>query len=296
MNTAKKLLIIIPLAIATVYVLGLSFRVFAIASDRSHLRQVNINSTNDYVINTGDTSDNTTAANDTPGNSSSTNSKRTAATTKQTTKTAESTSTVYSGSNPDWTNVRYDWTSSKGTHNLYISLNLDRNAYNYYCSYKNRPSTPSQLSVCVQEAYNKQLVEELVKCFRQIQSDCGYSDGELAYEVIYFVQNCITYQKDIDGTGEREHYKFPIETIFSKRGDCEDVSILMSALLSELGYGNVFLTYTDHVMVGIKGSSLSGTYYNYNGTKYYTLECTSVCQVGFAGDYANKSAKIYYPY
>ncbi|MDA0524261.1 hypothetical protein [Methanococcoides alaskense] len=75
-------------------------------------------------------------------------------------------------------------------------------------------------------------------------------------------------------------------------GDCEDSSILLASLLYDMGYG---VALPRHMAVGVKGDDdLSGSYYNYDGTKYFYLEPTnSGWDVGAIPDeYKNESVII----
>ena len=91
--------------------------------------------------------------------------------------------------------------------------------------------------------------------------------------VIAFVQG-LPYFKDDVSTKYDEYPRYPIETLVDNGGDCEDTAILTAAFLREMGYGVVLVNPTGHMAVGVKCSSCTGTYYTYNGDKYYYLETT----------------------
>ena len=103
-----------------------------------------------------------------------------------------------------------------------------------------------------------------------------YSKGSscLHCAAIDFVESMI-YQYDIDYNKNQEYPKYPIETIVDKRGDCEDTSFLMAAVLKALNVDSVLLIYSDHVVVGVACDNCTGTYYNFRGKKFYFLESTS---------------------
>ena len=93
-----------------------------------------------------------------------------------------------------------------------------------------------------------------------------------------FVQN-FKYEEDTDG----EYPNYPVETLFDKKGDCEDTAILTAALLQSMGYDTVlirFLSATEgeagHMAVGVAVAGVSGGYsYPYDGKNYYYLETTA---------------------
>ena len=105
------------------------------------------------------------------------------------------------------------------------------------------------------------------------------------------------YAEDIVTTGYDEYARYPLETLVDYGGDCEDTSILMAALLKAMGYDAVLLYFSGdpgHVAVGVAGQ-FSGSYFDYQGAKYYYLETTgSGWEIGdIPPEYEHKSANIY---
>ena len=99
-----------------------------------------------------------------------------------------------------------------------------------------------------------------------------YSKGSscLYCSAIDFVESMI-YQKDIEFNSNPEYPKYAIETIVDQRGDCEDTSFLMAAVLKALNIDAVVLIYSDHAAVGVACDDCTGTYYNHRGKKFYFL-------------------------
>ena len=104
--------------------------------------------------------------------------------------------------------------------------------------------------------------------------------------VLKLVQS-IDYQYDIDGMGVSEWYKYPAETLWDMKGDCEDHAILFAAIAQAMGYDviihrvqcvNVLTGETDgyHIAPAVAVSGASGSYYTLNGVKYYYCEATSI--------------------
>ena len=111
----------------------------------------------------------------------------------------------------------------------------------------------------------------------------GMSDERRANYVLSFVQQCITYQLDSDYCGKTEYWKYPYETLYDGRGDCEDTTILYCALMKSMGYGSAMLLYVGEEYVG-KGHAAAGvaldyvsggTYYDKGGKHYYYCETTA---------------------
>ena len=77
-------------------------------------------------------------------------------------------------------------------------------------------------------------------------------------------------------------------------GDCEDTAILLASILKEMGYGVVLIEFDDHMAVGLLGDdSLSGTYFQYNNSKYFYIETTAVMDIGeMPSVYNNQTSTI----
>ena len=75
----------------------------------------------------------------------------------------------------------------------------------------------------------------------------GLTNMQKAWVVMCFVQDAITYQTDSGQYGVSEYWAYPIETLYSGKGDCEDTAILFCALGSKLGLdtGLVSFSYND---------------------------------------------------
>ena len=106
-------------------------------------------------------------------------------------------------------------------------------------------------------------------------TDNARSQGEscLYCAAIDFVESMV-YQYDIDYNGIDDYPKYAIETIVDQRGDCEDTSYLMGAILRALNIDTVLLLYSDHMAVGIACDGCTGTYYNHRGKRFFFLETT----------------------
>ena len=75
--------------------------------------------------------------------------------------------------------------------------------------------------------YMDGLVSKLIELYKMSYSEVD-EYGYLDY-ILRFTQE-IEYQADEEYTGYIEYWKFPLETLFDKGGDCEDTSILFAAI------------------------------------------------------------------
>lgn len=163
----------------------------------------------------------------------------------------------------------YSW-KYKGTEWTYTTK-IPKESYNYY---KNRDHSGRDYVKYVLSDYDRTFLQDIVKKFQEAGHDKGYTKDDNVRNVVAFVQS-LPYTSDDTSTGYDEYPRYPIETLVDGGGDCEDSSILVAALLHEMGYGVVLLQLPQHMAVGVKGSdSVSGSYYTYNGDKYLYLETT----------------------
>ena len=111
----------------------------------------------------------------------------------------------------------------------------------------------------------------------------GMSDLARAEFVLKFVQS-IPYVEDKVSKGQRDYWKFPVETLWEKNGDCEDHAVLLAALLKALGYDVVLhhvyvyqgsKLVSGHVAVGVVVEGGSGYSTIIDGKEYFYCEGTA---------------------
>ena len=116
----------------------------------------------------------------------------------------------------------------------------------------------------------------------------GYYDNAryFADYILSFVQLAADYAYDSDKFSQDEYWQYPIETLYRGYGDCEDTSILASAIYNYLStvdgpdayiLGAAVLLLPGHAMVGVNvnGGVGPGAYSIEIGTSaYYTGETT----------------------
>jgi hypothetical protein len=129
---------------------------------------------------------------------------------------------------------------------------------------------------CINTTPNeKQMLNDVATCLKNGAVNAGYDEWDTVSYVSAFVQS-FTYVSDLASTGYDEYIRYPLETLFSRKGDCEDTAILTATLIRELGYGTALILFDNHCAVGIKGdNTISGTYYEVKGIRYYYLETTA---------------------
>lgn len=112
-------------------------------------------------------------------------------------------------------------------------------------------------------------VPDFVERLKCLAEDKGFDREETMRFVISFVQQ-LEYQPD-----RGEYPKFPVETLSERGGDCEDTSILLVAMLRELGYNSIMINPPGHMAIAIACNDCRGTAYNSDGQRFYYVETTS---------------------
>ncbi|MDR2943521.1 MAG: hypothetical protein LBU81_00260 [Methanosarcinales archaeon] len=182
----------------------------------------------------------------------------------------------------------YTWRFSG--HTFTTTLQIPEGHYEYY---RNESHTRNYNTYAL-TSYDRQILNSMIEGFKQQGELYGFSKDQNAMNIIAFIQS-LPYTNDNVTTGYDEYPRYPIETLIDG-GDCEDTSILAVAILSELGYGTILISPPNHMALGIMGSeNISGTYYEYNGSRYYYVETTDVgWDVGvLPSDFVGKKVNLY---
>lgn len=181
----------------------------------------------------------------------------------------------YVATDPQWKTLRFDWECQDRMGTAWMELTLDVQMYNHYHALSRYHGVENYYKY-INEANNAQVVRQVVEALRDVAKALHYDDAAVAREMAKFVQDCIAYEYDSDTTGQDEFPRYPIETLYERRGDCEDTSILMAALLKEWGYQVGFLHLPGHVAVALRTSDdySDGSYYEINGHRYLYIEST----------------------
>ena len=170
--------------------------------------------------------------------------------------------------------LSFQWTRQNGHGQAQVTLSTDRGMYEYYKSLA-RYFSVDEYSYYLNDANNRALVGQIVAAIRK-ENGKDLSASAMARECAQFVQGAITYELDGDTAGMDEYPRYPIETLFEGRGDCEDSSILLAAMLKELGYDVGFLLLPDHLAVALRTADdyTDTAYYEINGHRYLYIEST----------------------
>ena len=106
---------------------------------------------------------------------------------------------------------------------------------------------------------------------KELAHKYGFEGYDLVRFVTAFVQH-IKYEYDPNVWGD--YPRFPIETLVEQKGDCEDSGALLAAILMTMGYDMIMVNPPGHMAVAIACRGCDGSYFRFNGEKYYYIETT----------------------
>lgn len=100
-------------------------------------------------------------------------------------------------------------------------------------------------------------IKQVAEYFLNLQEKYSLTDIELAAAVLSLTQY-IPYELDSDTHRVSEYWNYPVETLYLKKGDCEDGSILCSAIFKALGFKSCLILMSGHMAVGFLGTDMKG--------------------------------------
>lgn len=190
---------------------------------------------------------------------------------------------------PETIDMDYSWYYQGRQYTL--SLSIPESYYQYYQEMDRSPT--ADYSVYVTHPYDDEYINSMVQKFNFIALERGYSEEEKINLVISFVQS-LPYTSDSVTTPYDEYPRYPLETLVDNGGDCEDTSILVASLLKSMNYDVILIAPPGHMAVGVY-IDVYGSYWEYNGKKYFFLETTNVgWEIGdLPSDYEGSTAYLY---
>ena len=157
--------------------------------------------------------------------------------------------------------------------------------YTYFAQYVNM----------VTDSNDDGLIDSLVCRLDEIALAEGLSDYEKAGLALSFVQS-LAYVKDDSTAYLNEYPRYPVETLFERRGDCEDISILLAAIMTDMGYDVALLVFEnlDHIGLGVAFPFEYGNSWIYDGKRYWYLDASGTRPIGWCPkEYAQTAAYVY---
>jgi hypothetical protein len=176
----------------------------------------------------------------------------------------------------------YNWSFLGRNHQVILNIPLEK--YNWYLQREvNR--TPQHISTSKMALFitdKDEIIQGLSTKLLDISNQYNYNKSNTVNFILSFIQECIEYEEDIDSKGLEEYWKYPIETLIERNGDCEDSSILFQSIIKNTGYEVIMLFYIiddniGHLASGVYiGENISGHSVKHNDKIFYYCETTSV--------------------
>ena len=108
-----------------------------------------------------------------------------------------------------------------------------------------------------------------------------------------FINDNIEYDWDEADNG-REYWRYPLQTLIEKTGDCEDTSILMAAILDAAGYESGIILLPGHAMCAVTTDDIpdipaypNKKHSNVYSLYFYPVETTAILNdniIGYMGE------------
>ena len=196
---------------------------------------------------------------------------------------------------------------NQSEHNLTLVIPL-----NGYREYKERPRPSYEAELTRHEVANKFLeaysamatdpgddaiIDSIVRQLNDEAAADDLSELKKIQLVLGFVQS-LTYARDVVPTAYDEYPQYPIETLFEQRGDCEDTSILIVAILTEMDFDVALLLFEefDHMGVGINFDARYGnSWIHDDGRRYWYLDTTGGQSLGWCPEPYDVTSAYVYP-
>ena len=157
----------------------------------------------------------------------------------------------------------------------------------------------------VVDKYIKNMCQDFCAMYKE-KFGSDPTNEQYADFVTAFVQICIDYDGD-EGYSNTEYWRYPLETLCDRIGDCEDTSILLAALLDAKGLNGGVILAPGHAMAAILTTDYvpaepikhyhSDIEYNglATGVDYYPIETTynEYVEIGYIGKPGSIFTEVY---
>lgn len=175
---------------------------------------------------------------------------------------------VEADANPPNVSRGFTWTFRGRSQRLRIQIPMW--LYTYYLA---RPRN-SDYTVYLMDPFDEPVISAVASQLAKYAHRNRLSELETIDFVAAWIHS-LEYVPDDVSTPYTNYPRYPIETLVHRGGDCEDASILLASILRALNYEVGLILLPSHLLVGIvRSHSFPGTYYTFDGKRYYVLEAT----------------------
>ena len=125
------------------------------------------------------------------------------------------------------------------------------------------------------------VIQDVADKLKSFTEEENYTQVDTINFILRFIQKNVIYTSDNITKNQVEYWRYPVETLVDKKGDCEDSSVLFASIMDVLGYDTALLFYVlegdvGHLAVGIHINGDHGEYAeDKDGKRYYYCETTN---------------------
>ena len=184
------------------------------------------------------------------------------------------------------------WVFNSQTYEL--SLNLDYDTYSYF---KNLDHSVDYYDISTYARFStpdEDYIVNLADTLETMAIANGYTSDIEKAEFVHAFVGAIQYEYDIDGMGQNEYPKYPIEMLWHASGDCEDAAAMYISIVEAMGFDAILVIgqtkrnaeeeFGGHAWAIIHIPDHSGYgWTNSAGMKYYFVETTAWKDDGYWG-------------
>ena len=178
-------------------------------------------------------------------------------------------------------NKTYQWNFNNKNWEISLEISIDKYEHFRDSDVNRAPQNVGTYAMASFVTSSDQVIETLANKLKILAEGENFDESATVNFILRFVQENVKYVWDNESENCTEYWRYPIETLVEKKGDCEDSSVLFASIMDALEYDTVLLFYVvekdvGHLAVGIhlEGESY-GEYVIYDGKKYYYCETTS---------------------
>jgi transglutaminase-like putative cysteine protease len=178
-------------------------------------------------------------------------------------------------------NKIYQWNFNNKNWKISLEIPIDKYEHFRDLDINRVPQNVGTYAMASFVTSSDQVVETLADKLKILAEGENFDESATVNFILRFVQENVNYVWDNESKNCTEYWRYPIETLVEKKGDCEDSSVLFASIMDALEYNTVLLFYiveedVGHLAVGIhlKGESY-GEYVIYDSKKYHYCETTS---------------------
>ena len=173
----------------------------------------------------------------------------------------------------------YKWVFQNKTWNLQLKIPIGKYKWYLNSEVNREPQIEGIYAMASFVTYKDKIIETLVDKLGTLGNN--FNDIDYINFALSFVQQIVEYTEDNISKGVEEYWRYPIETLVEREGDCEDSAVLFASIIKASNYNVSLLFYvlennTGHLAVGINlDKDIHGEYVTYNNHRYYYCETTS---------------------